>query len=178
MDVQKRLERLETYQDRLRRLQQIEKNRAFCRHDLAHMEKCAEIGQWMKRENGLAYSDGTILLCALLHGLGRVEEYESGADHRMASAELADGLLRELEVSEEERRKILRAIRSHGRRKDAARMWYARKRIRTLEGLLRFSDQFSRPCYRCRARRECKWREDEKIPRIKERFREDVPWQS
>lgn len=177
MMYKERLLALASYQEKLLQLEELERDRCFCRHDQEHFQKVEEIGLWLKRHNGLTWSEEGISLAAYLHDLGRVDEYTGKASHESASAIYAKQMLREIHVPRRERERICHAVANHGSRHDIGELWEKKETYCSLQEILCFADQFSRPCYRCLQKAACKWKETEKMQRIKERFGEDVSWQ-
>ena len=109
-----------------------EKNRKFCKHDPSHFIDVCRLSEidWLKYRLGetekYTKSNGNkkeaeqvridkelLYACGLLHDIGRWQEYETGIRHETASAELAPGILRDCEFSEDEIEEIVLAIRNH-----------------------------------------------------------------
>lgn len=88
--VKKLLESVE-YKNRLRKLKEMEQDRVYCRHDLDHFLHVARIACLLSVEQGLELDKEQVYLCALLHDLGRVEEYGAGISHAEASGAAAGG---------------------------------------------------------------------------------------
>jgi HD superfamily phosphodiesterase len=85
---------------------------------------------------------------ALLHDIGRWQEYSTGKDHAEVSARLAQNLLIECDFNELERGIIVKAIREH--RGEASED----KSI--LGKILCQADDLSRNCNGCSVWQECK----------------------
>ena len=86
---------------------------------------------------------------ALLHDIGRWQEYENGVRHELASAQLAPNILEECGFSEDEIEKIVYAIMNHRNKEIAEDI--------SLAGFIYRADKKSRPCYFCEAESECDW---------------------
>lgn len=139
------------FRAQLEALGEWEKDRVFCRHDLAHFLDVARIATILCMEEGLGLSRDLIYTTALLHDLGRVEQYRSGKDHALASAEEADFYLNLTDFSSSDKALIREAILGH-RRPDGT----------GFKGLFYRADKFSRACFSCPAAAECRWSEEKK----------------
>ncbi len=137
---------------RLERLEELEAERIFCRHDLTHLLDVARL-MWIDvLEGQLPLDREVVYAAALLHDIGRTDQIERGIPHDQAGAELAARILPEAGFSLEEAGQILRAIRGHraGEGED------------TLGKLLYRADKASRICWCCGAKGECNWSEEKK----------------
>lgn len=137
---------------RLERLEELEAERIFCRHDLPHLLDVARL-MWIDvLEGQLPLDREVVYAAALLHDIGRTDQIEHGIPHDQAGAELAARILPEAGFSPEEAGQILRAIRGHraGEGED------------TLGKLLYRADKASRICWRCGAECACNWSEEKK----------------
>jgi hypothetical protein len=61
-----------------------EADRAFCKHGLNHLLDTARIAYILVLENGLNISKGMVYATALLHDIGRYDEYYHGIPHDQA----------------------------------------------------------------------------------------------
>ena len=77
------------YKEYLRKLEEFEKERIFCRHTLEHFLDVARISYIQVLENDMKYSKEVIYAIALLHDIGRVLEYEKGIPHHEGSVILS-----------------------------------------------------------------------------------------
>lgn len=145
------------YQEYYRRLEALEQNRIFCRHQMDHLLDTARIAYIRSMEQGLGLDKELIYTAAILHDIGKSLQYEKKIPHETAGEEIAAGILdslpEEMRFSEEEKRMILTAIRGHRR---------LRENPEPLERLLYESDKASRMCMACPAQEECDWNEEKK----------------
>lgn len=141
----------EKYKMYINKLEILEKDRVFCKHNMEHFLDVARIAYIQVLEQNLGYSKEIIYAIALLHDIGRVLEYEKGIPHDEASVILAKEILKEGLFTVEEQELILSGINNHRREtKDAlARIIYK-------------SDKLSRICFSCSADSECYWSIDKK----------------
>ncbi|MDO5322692.1 MAG: HD domain-containing protein [Clostridia bacterium] len=139
----------------LRLLDELEAERAFCRHDLTHLMDVARL-MWIDvLEKGLALERETVYAAALLHDLGRAEQIQLGIPHEQASAALAEKILPDAGFTAEETKTVIAAIRCHrgSAPADAREM---------LGEILYGADKACRLCWRCGARAACNWPEERK----------------
>ncbi len=139
------------------KLQKLESNRRFCRHQMNHLLDVARIAYILNLERGLGFSREMIYAAAILHDIGKGEQYEKGTPHEMASADIAEKILvsmpEELCFSQKEQLQILTAIRGHRKLRSDAE---------PLEALLYESDKTSRSCFACQVEQECNWSPEKK----------------
>lgn len=146
------------YQEYIDRIKQAEEDRIFCLHNMSHFMDVARIAYSINLEEGLEISKELIYATALLHDIGRFQQYEDGTPHEKASAELAPEILTETGFEEQEQKEILRAIREH-RNTDVAKE-------KSLAGIIYRADKLSRPCYACEAEKQCDWKKSKKNMKI------------
>lgn len=144
------------YQSSLKKLKEEEKERIFCRHNMQHFLDVARIAYIFNLERGYGLSKEMIYAAALLHDIGKWQQYRKGTPHEIASAEIAELILMESGFVREEREEILHAIRMHrkGEGEDA------------LSIVIYDADKKSRSCYACEAHKECNWSKEKKNRRI------------
>lgn len=140
------------FQESYKRLEQAEKNRKFCCHQMNHLLDVARIAYIQNLEEELGFSKEMIYAAALLHDIGKAKQYEERVPHEIASAEIAEEILKDV-FPLEEQEEILRAIRSHRR---------YREDMTAFEKLLYISDKKSRQCFACPAEQECNWSTEKK----------------
>lgn len=142
----------ETFRSLLERLNILEEQRKFCGHDLTHLLDVARIAYIMALEQKIDVKKDLIYAAGLLHDLGRVAEYESGKEHHLESARIAEEIMRDCGYLQGEIEAVKEAIMGH--RKDDKQNEFAM--------LLYQADKLSRNCFSCKAYEACKWDEDRK----------------
>lgn len=135
------------FQSHMIELNNLEKERIFCKHGIEHLLSVARIMRIKAFEQGLSIEPEVIYASALLHDIGRGASYKKGTDHAKESTEIAEQILIKCEFSENDRTKILYAILHHN---DTAA-------ADELCRLLRTADKLSRNCFDCSAYNECNW---------------------
>ena len=140
------------YQKKYNALQKAEEHRKFCNHTLEHFLDVARLAYIHALESHASASKELIYCTALLHDIGRAEQYRSGIPHDEASAQIAEQILRELSFDPSEIQEITSAIREH---RNAARS-------DTLSSLIYDADKASRNCFSCPAEKECYWSAEKK----------------
>ncbi len=154
------------FNQELEKINQQERERIFCKHGLEHLLDVARIMYIRYLEaltiNSLNYNTISnlnkeiIYATALLHDLGRAEEYElRKRPHAAASADMAKEILIEAGFHVEDSKLICNAIANHN---NAA--------TDKLSDWLQEADWLSRNCYRCTALDECNWVEARKNKEI------------
>lgn len=143
--------------DYLKKIAEAEKDRIFCLHNLQHFLDVARLAYIMALERKINMEKEIIYAAALVHDIGRWKQYEDGVDHAVASAQLANDLLRDCEFEEKERVVILDAIRKHSSNKDLTT---------ELDYLLYEADKASRLCVKCKSIHQCKRFVDETKPEL------------
>ena len=149
------------YVSSCQRLNELEKDRIFCRHQTSHLLDTARIAYILNLEGNLGISRDLIYAAALLHDIGKSRQYETGIPHETAGEELAAQILadmpKEIAFTPDEQGQILTAIRGHRR---------LRGNAEPLETLLYRGDKMSRACFACSAEAECKWSDNKKNKEI------------
>ena len=142
-------------------LEDLEKERIFCCHQMPHLLDVARIAYIRNLEDGLGLEKAVIYTAALLHDIGKRLQYEQKIPHEITSAEIAETILssmpKDLAFAPEEQQMILSAIRNHRKPVPNAS---------ALDQLLYESDKASRNCFCCPAYAECNWSEDKKNKEI------------
>lgn len=147
------------FQEAYTRLRELERDRPFCRHQAAHLMDVARIMWIGNLERGLGFDREVVYATALLHDIGKAEQYESGAPHEEVGARRALEILGTLpsgnRFTPRETEEITSAIRGHRRLREGAG---------PLEGLLYQADKASRECFACpeRVRSMCTWSDGKK----------------
>ena len=94
------------YQEQLQALQMLEADRKFCRHTPEHFLDVARLAYIHALESHASASKELIYCTALLHDIGRAEQYRSGIPHDEAGAQIAEQILRELSFDPSEIQEI------------------------------------------------------------------------
>ena len=125
----------------LRRLDVLEADRIYCRHNLEHFFAVARIATILNEDRNTAFDRELIYAAALTHDLGRIDEYEHNIPHDEASERIAESILKECDYTEEEIEAVTEAIRYHRHDTDAPEQ--------SLAALLYSADKMSRCCMLC-----------------------------
>lgn len=148
------------YRENYDKLKQAEEGRQFCRHQIEHLLAVARIAYIRNLEKHLGLRKELIYAAALLHDIGKYEQYAAGTPHEEASAQIAERILEDLPentFSREEKRSILQAVRGHRRYREG---------MERLEELLYVSDKRSRNCFDCALEPACDWSPEKKNRQI------------
>ena len=137
-----------------RSIQNLEQDRAFCRHDISHFLDVARIAQIENMEQERQIPKAWIYAAALLHDIGKHLQYTKQIPHEQSSAVLAESILRDCGFTALERREILEAILEHRNAET--------KEKQNLAGLIYRADKRSRVCLFCAAKDACNWSEKKK----------------
>lgn len=142
-------------------LEELEKDRIFCCHQMPHLLDVARIAYIHNLEEDLGIDKSVIYAAALLHDIGKSRQYKENIPHEIASEAIAQEILsampESLAFSSDEQQMLLSAIRNHRKKvSDAA----------ILDKLLYESDKASRNCFCCPASKECNWSEEKKNKEI------------
>lgn len=170
MENTKKLLEDKAYLDYLNRLEAFEKDRIFCRHNLEHFLDVARICYINSLEKNLGLSKDIIYFTALLHDIGRVEEYENNTDHNKASRTIASGFLENTSFSKMEKDFILAAISNHSsshKNSFEGELTSLSEVEKTFVNIFRQADGLSRNCFRCPAYDKCYWSQERKNRTIK-----------
>lgn len=145
------------YKENLDKIKILERDRIFCKHDLEHFINVARICYIINLERNLGFAKEIIYIIALLHDIGRGEQYEKGTPHEIASYEIAKEIIKDIHFSLEEQRLIEDGIIGH------------RKNINGTDiGKLMYEgDKVSRECYSCPSKSLCNWKDEKKNLKIK-----------
>ncbi|MBU5459725.1 HD domain-containing protein [Anaerostipes sp. MSJ-23] len=154
MERFQRIVKSKRYQEEYEKLQNLEKERRFCRHDMEHFLSVARICYIFAMEKKIDVSVDIIYGTAFLHDLGRAMQYEKGISHEEAGAIIAEEILLECDYKPWERTIIIETIRNHrdiGRvnEEDFSEIFYR-------------ADKLSRDCMHCPVHEECYWPPEKK----------------
>lgn len=140
------------YREHLARIVELERDRAFCRHGMAHLLDVARVAYIFSLERGLGFGKEVVYAAALLHDIGKGAQYESGEPHEIAGAEIARRILADVDaLGSVDKAAIVAAVREHRHYSDTAS---------PLGKLLYEADKASRACYACLACEQCSWPAD------------------
>ena len=131
-----------------------EENRVFCHHDMAHFLDVARIAMILNLREELEIPQDIVYGAALLHDIGRHEQYHMGMPHEAASVRIAPDILADCGYSPEEIREITEAIALHRDSETSVRQ--------DMAGILYRADKASRSCFACKAIGQCNWKDDKK----------------
>lgn len=148
------------YQSFFKRLEEAERGRSFCTHQMQHLLDVARIAYIHNLEEGMGLSKEVIYAAALLHDIGKVLQYEQNIPHEEAGERIAGQILRDLPdpFTEKEEALVLQAVRGHRRK---------RKEMEPVEELFYRSDKESRLCFCCPAEKDCDWPKEQKNKEIR-----------
>lgn len=137
----------------MHQIEERERTRVFCLHGIEHSLDVARIGYIKNLEQELHFRQDVIYAMALLHDIGRCEEYTSGTSHHEAGAKLARPILAACGYTEDECAEICEAISRHKAPSEQEK---------TLATLLYDADKQSRNCFACPVQEQCYWSEEKK----------------
>lgn len=150
----------ETFQQNYKKIEECEKERIFCKHDMVHFLDVARIGEIINLKEQINVDEEMIYAAALLHDIGRHEQYLNGTPHEIASVPIAEKILDKCGFNEKETCVILKAIDNH-RTKEI-------QNERNLSGILYRADKLSRACFSCQSEKECNWKNEKKNMELKQ----------
>lgn len=160
----------------MERIERAESEREFCRHGMSHVLDVARIAWIAALERRCRVSKDVVYAAALLHDVGRAEQYATGEDHDVAGARIAGEILKGLPASLQfdaaERSAILAAVaghrgpaasEAHGRAPEGSLPDSSAQELgEVLARLVKEADNRSRACYACPARDACYWPDERK----------------
>lgn len=138
------------FQELCEKLQNAEKDRVFCRHTMEHFLDVARLMYIYSLEDGAAVKKEIIYAAALLHDIGRYEQIRYGTPHDIASAGIAETIMRDCGFSQKEIRMVQNAILGHRNPESLTSG-------DSLTAYLYRADKKSRNCFACSARAACNW---------------------
>ena len=134
----------------VRQIEELETDRIFCRHNMEHFLSVARIACIINMEEECGIDRELIYAAALLHDIGRGQEYLTGVRHEEESARLAPGIIQRVGFADKEEADIVSAIRTHRDADSACR------EMNSLNALIYRADKLSRSCFYCPASDECR----------------------
>lgn len=135
-------------------INEYEKERIYCRHNMEHFLAVARIAQILNLKKKLKLKKAYVYAAALLHDVGRFRQYENGTAHDKASAALAPQILSDCGFDEQETELIVTAIRNH--RNTEIQM------EESLSGIIYRADKLSRGCFACPVEPQCERKVEKK----------------
>ncbi len=130
-----------------------EKNRIYCKHDMEHLLNVARMMMLVNLEEKLGFDKEIIYASALLHDIGRLNQYKTKVKHALYGSELCKGILKDAGFTESEIDEISLAISTHSKMS---------AETNKLGELLRCCDKKSRNCFICPSNESCDWDEGKK----------------
>jgi uncharacterized protein len=140
------------FQYRLTQIERFEEHRTFCRHGYQHLVDTARVAYILVLENGLDIPKDIVYATALLHDIGRFDEYTKQIAHAKVTTSTIT-ILRECGYTGSEVVQIVEAIENHQKEPTE---------VKTLSDVLYQADKLSRMCFNCQAIDECYWSTDRK----------------
>ena len=101
------------YQEHYKKIQELESERIFCRHTPEHFLDVARLMYIYALEEHLELPKELIYAAALLHDIGRAQQYQYNIPHDIAGVEIAREILTDLHFTEQEKELILSSIGHH-----------------------------------------------------------------
>ncbi|MBQ9690708.1 MAG: HD domain-containing protein [Eggerthellaceae bacterium] len=140
------------FRENMTRIYDYEQNRIYCKHGMSHLLDVARIAYIAALEESMPLKKEVIYVAALLHDIGRAKQYESGVEHDVAGARIAQDILQEnIYFSDAEKDQIVQAIANHRQSIEGMTL---------LQSVIFRADKSSRKCYMCKAQDTCKWSRD------------------
>lgn len=139
------------YRNLLKKNEEEEADRRFCTHHFEHLLTVARLTYILLLEEQYPFISREIAYAAaLLHDIGRWQEYKSGEDHAESGSRLAKPILDAAGFDDSEQELIIKAIAQHRVKNDQDR------HRSPLSKALGKADRFSRLCFKCSERANCK----------------------
>lgn len=135
----------------LKDIEALEKGRIFCGHNMEHFLDVARITLILCKEQNLDVSPDFIYSTALLHDIGRAQQYRNDVSHDTAGEKIAREILQEVGASESFTDAVCSCILHHSTNK------VTQGGISAFEKIFRAADKKSRNCFCCKAQKECNW---------------------
>ncbi|MPQ44117.1 HD domain-containing protein [Clostridium tarantellae] len=144
------------YKEYLKKNNEYEFNREFCKHNMEHFLNMARISYIICLEKNIPIDKEIIYAIALLHDIGRWKEYKEGIPHEKASYELSGDILVQCGFNSNDITIIKDAILNH-----------RNKYAKGINKIFYESDKLSRSCFICKSENKCKWSKEKKNMLIK-----------
>ena len=159
MEQVNRICRHPLWRESMEQIRELEQDRVFCRHDIAHCLDVARLAYLENLEKHMGLEQGLIYAAALLHDIGRHRQYLEGIPHEQGSAALAQTILQDRGSPPAEQEEIVSAILRHRLPETGSQ--------NDLAGLLFRADKASRLCMFCGAAEACNWSREKKNMSLK-----------
>lgn len=130
-------------------IQDCEQERIYCSHNMAHFLDVARLAWIFNLEEHFGISKEIVYAAAMLHDIGKHEQYLNKIPHETASTQIASGILKDCGFHESEIKLILSAIESHRDQKLVG--------CSSLNQILYRADKMSRSCFTCDSKATCNW---------------------
>ncbi len=140
----------------LNEIEKYETSRVYCKHGLNHSLDVARIAYIINLERNMGFPKELIYAVALVHDIGRFEQYNGGRRHSEASMRIAKPILKESGFLDWEISIIENAVENHQKM----------SRGNTFNSLIYLADKKSRNCFHCEAQKDCNWPSSKKNKRI------------
>lgn len=140
------------YRSTLQEIEVFEKDRAFCLHNIEHFFNVARLMYILALEQNIAIEKDILYATALLHDIGRANQYKTQKPHAIESASIARSILSACDYTSAEIEQICHAIASHNQIGQET----------LLSSMLKQADKQSRNCFLCHAYKDCYWPEEQK----------------
>lgn len=144
--------------ENIRIIDEFEKNRIFCKHNIEHLLDVARIAWISILEENISIKKDIVYAAALLHDIGRAKQYIDGTNHEIAGIDISKKILCDIGFDSLEIQLIIDAIQNHNKMENEKKS----KELITLATKLRQADNLSRNCFLCKANSQCKWPTDKK----------------
>ncbi len=136
-----------TFRKTIKKLKKVEQDRIYCIHDMEHLLNVARIMMIQNLEENLRFEKEVIYAVALLHDIGRLNQYKTKEKHAIFGSKMAYDILLECDFDEKLTAEMCLAIKTHSGNEDT----------NDLGILLRIADKLSRNCFICVAEAQCNW---------------------
>lgn len=135
-------------------IENIEKDRIYCKHDFAHLLDVARLAWIFNLEESLNIPKDILYAASMLHDIGKLQQYLHKIPHEIAGCTVASTILFDCGFTESEYKIIISAIETH---RDISV-----KNQPNLNGILYRADKLSRKCFVCKAKDSCNWSDEKK----------------
>lgn len=144
------------YIEILKDIETLEKDRIFCGHNMEHFLDVARITLILCNERSLDISPDFIYTTALLHDIGRAQQYRNAVPHDIAGEKIAREILNEVGADEAFTDAVCKYILSHSTNK------VTQSATTEFEKIFCIADKKSRNCFCCKAQAECNWPDEKR----------------